>query len=489
MKTMTIRHILATLTAISLFVASCSRDTVLREDLPHIFPDYIGVTVPAGIAPLNFDLPEEYTKVFAKVSDSQGYSITAKGRYAGFDVDKWHKITAANVGETLSVTVAGFRDGRWEQFRPFMIFVSEYPLEDYGVTYRKFAPGYETYSKIGIYQRNIHDFDEDPILEGTLLPGQCMGCHTANATSPDQFLFHVRGKHGATVVQTEGNRKWLETKTDSTIAKAVYSYWHPSGDYVAHSNNKIHQLFWTGNNERYIEVYDDASDVIVHNVRNDQYILSPLLMTEDFETYPAFSSDGKTLYFCSAPRKDVPAEAEDLHYNLCSISFDVETETYGSQVDTLINAYAVGKSVTFPRPSYDGRWLLYSYADFGCFPINHKEADLWLMDLRDGSTHPLERANSAYCESFHNWSSDSHWILFASRRGDSLYSCIYIAEIDENGNASKPFILPQKDPSFYHNTLFTFNVPDFTKEKVDFKIRGAYKEAFSDERVKVTVKK
>ena len=129
MKTMTIRHILATLTAISLFLASCSRDTVLREDLPYIFPDYIGVTVPAGIAPLNFDLPEEYTKVFAKVSDSHGNSITAKGRYAGFDVDKWHKITAANVGETLSVTVAGFRDGRWEQFRPFMIFVSEQPLE------------------------------------------------------------------------------------------------------------------------------------------------------------------------------------------------------------------------------------------------------------------------------------------------------------------------------------------------------------------------
>ncbi|MBQ8048639.1 MAG: PD40 domain-containing protein [Bacteroidales bacterium] len=482
------RHILATLTAISLLLVSCNRETVLREELPHIFPDYIGVTVPAGIAPLNFRLPEEYTKVFAKVSDNHGNVLTAKGRYADFNVGRWHRLTEANRGDTLTVTVAGYKDGKWEQFRSFMLFVSHYPLDDYGMTYRKFAPGYETYSKIGIYQRNIHNFDEYPIVEGTLLPGQCMGCHTANATSPEQFLFHLRGKHGATVVQTEGQRKWLETKTDRTIAKAVYSYWHPSGDYVAHSNNKIHQLFWTGNNERYIEVYDDASDVIVHNVRNDQYILEPLLMTEDFETYPAFSSDGKTLYFCSAPKVDVPAQAEDVHYNLCSISFDREAETFGNQVDTLINAVALGKSVTFPRPSYDGRWLLYSYADFGCFPINHKEADLWLMDLQDGSTHPLERANSSYCESFHNWSSDSHWILFASRRGDSLYSRIYIAQIDENGNASKPFLLPQKDPDFYHKTLFTFNVPDFTSEKVNFRIRGAYEEAFSDERVQVTVK-
>lgn len=486
---MTIRHILATLTAISLFLISCTRETVLREELPRIFPDYVGVTVPAGIAPLNFNLPEEYSKVFAKVSDKDGNSITAKGRYAGFNVKEWHRLTQANAGEVLTVTVAGYKDGRWEQFRPFVIFVSEYPLDDYGVTYRKFAPGYETYSKIGIYQRNIHNFDEDPILEGTLLPGQCMGCHTANAASPDQFLFHLRGKHGATVVQTEGNRKWLETKTDSTIAKAVYSYWHPSGDYVAHSNNKIHQLFWTGNNERYIEVYDTASDVIVHNVCDDQYILTPLLMTDDFETYPAFSRDGRTLYFCSAPYVDVPARAEDVRYNLCSISFDKDTETFGNQVDTLIDAVSAGKSVTFPRPSYDGRWILYSYADFGCFPINHKEADLWLMDLKDGSTHPLEKANSSFDESFHNWSSDSHWILFASRRGDSLYSCIYICQIDDEGNASKPFLLPQKNPyDFYHHTLFTFNVPDFTKGKVDFKTRGAYEEAFSDQRIKITVK-
>ena len=482
------RYLLATLTVISLALASCSQETVLREDLPQIFPDYIGVTIPAGIAPLNFELPQEYSKVFARVTDTQGNSLTAKGRYAGFNVRKWHRLTAGNIGQTLSVTVAGYKDGRWEQFRPFIIYVSEYPLNDYGMTYRKFAPGYETYSKIGIYQRNIHNFDEEPILEGTLVPGQCMGCPAANATDPGQFLFHLRGVHGATVVQKDGQRKWLETKTDSTISRTAYSYWHPSGDHVAHSTNLIRQIFWTGNNERYIEVYDEASDVVVHNVNEDYLLRSPYLMTEDFETYPVFSSDGRTLYFCSAKKKNVPAEVQELRYDLCSISFDKDTETFGDHVDTLINASRIGKSVTFPRPSYDGRWLLYSYADFGCFPINHKEADLWLMNLQDGSSHPLDKANSDYCESFHNWSSDSHWILFASRRGDNLYSRIYVAEIDDEGNASKAFLLPQKDPSFYHKTLFTVNVPDFTKDKVKFKTSAAYKESFSDQRIHLKVK-
>ena len=482
------RHILATLTLISFAFVSCMQQTVYREEMPQIFPDYIGVTIPAGIAPLNFNIQEDFAKVYARVTDSHGNSITAKGKYVGFNVRKWHKITEANKGEFLTVTVAGYRDGCWEQFRPFIIYVSEYPLSDYGMTYRKFAPGYETYSKIGIYQRNIHNFDEEPILEGTLVPGQCMGCHTANATDPDQFLFHLRGVHGATVVQKDGQRKWLETKTDSTISRTAYSYWHPAGDHVAHSTNLIRQIFWTGNNERYIEVYDEASDVIVHNVNDDYILRSPYLMTEDFETYPVFSSDGKTLYFCSARKKNVPAEVQELRYDLCSISFDKDTETFGDHVDTLINASKIGKSVTFPRPSYDGKWLLYSYADFGCFPINHKEADLWLMNLQDGSSHPLDKANSDYCESFHNWSSDSHWILFASRRGDNLYSRIYIAEIDDEGNASKAFLLPQKDPSFYHKTLFTFNVPDFTKDKVNFKTSAAYKESFSDQRIHLKVK-
>ena len=484
------KRILPILSAAFLLLSCSTGQTVFEPRLPDIYPDYIGVTFPAEMAPLNFNLPEEYDKVYVKVRGGKGGEISAYGSYADFNIRKWQTLAARNVGDTLTFTVLGRKDGTWFQFVDFKMMVSPYPLTDYGVTYRRFAPGYETYSKIGIYQRNIHSFDEKAIIEGNAIPGQCVGCHTANATNPEQFLFHIRGKHGATVVQTEGKARWLDTKTDSTISNAVYSYWHPSGDFVAHSNNlKISQMFWTGHNGRYIEVFDQASDVIVHNVRTDEYILSPLLMTEDFETYPAFSPDGRTLYYCSAPKVDLPGKVEDVHYNLCSISFDADSQALGDKADTLINAVAAQKSVTFPRPSYDGKWLLYSYADFGNFPINHNEADLWLMNLEDGSTRPLTAANSDYDESFHNWSSDSHWILFSSRRDDGLYSQIYFSSIDGNGNATKAFVLPQRNPrKFYHNTLFTFNVPDFTGSKVEFSASRAYRETFSTDRVKVKVK-
>ena len=90
------------------------------------------------------------------------------------------------------------RRGNWTQYKDFDIHVSPYALDDWGVTYRRIAPGYEVYGKLGIYQRNLSNFEETAILENTAAPGACLNCHTANRTNPDQFTFHVRGDHGAT---------------------------------------------------------------------------------------------------------------------------------------------------------------------------------------------------------------------------------------------------------------------------------------------------
>jgi len=471
-----------------LFIASCQREVVRVDALPPIWPDYVGVTIPAGVAPLDFSLDGSYDRIYVRAEGSNGTSCTARGRWARWDVSRWHKFTEANVGGTLTLTVVGKKDGRWTQFRPFIVYVSTDPLDDYGVTYRKIAPGYETYSKIGIYQRNIHTFSEEPVIESTLTPGQCVNCHTANATRPEQFTFHLRGKHGATYFQTGTEGKWVTTKTDQTISNAVYPYWHPSGHYCACSNNFIHQSFWTGD-ERLIEVWDDASDISVVDVRTDEVITSPLVHTDWYETYPAFSPDGQTLYYCTSYPHSVPARASDVRYDLCSISFDAAKGELGTRVDTLIHAANEGHSITFPRPSYDGRYVLYSQADFGCFPVNHREADLWLYEVSTGRRFPLEGANSSQAESFHNWSSNSRWILFSSRRHDGLYSLLYICHVDEEGHASKPFLLPQRNPkAYYGSSLYSYNVPDFTHTKVRFNTTRTWQQVSSDNRVQAKPK-
>lgn len=471
-----------------LLTAACTGNTTLVDELPDIYPDYIGVTVPAGIAPLNFNLPAEYDRVYVRVTGDNGGEIKTRGRWADFPIRAWHKLTRQNVGDTLHFTVLGRKDGQWTQWRDFILFVSDAPLTDYGLTYRKMAPGYTTYSRIGIYQRDIHTFHEEPIIESTLTPGQCMGCHTANATRPDQFMFHLRGKHGATLVQHDGQREWLTTKTDSTIGNVAYTYWHPEGRWFAGSINPVRQSFWTGD-QRTIEVFDLASDLVVMDMNDHSLVVDPRFTTKEYlETSPAFSPDGKTLYFCKAKAFEVPRYVDSIRYDLMCATFDAATGALGGP-QTVIPASAEGHSISFPRPSYDGRWLMYNQADFSVFPIDHKEADLWLMDLATGETRPIDEVNSLYSESFHNWSSNSRWFLFSSRRADGLYVQVYLSSIDSTGHCTKPFVLPQKNPrKYYHNTLYSFNVPDFTCDKVDFRSHGVYREVFSDERVQATVK-
>ena len=91
------------------------------------------------------------------------------------------------------------------------MYVSPYPI-DYGVVYRKLAPGYEVYSKMGIYERDLASFEERPLLENTMVPGMCLNCHAFNKTNPDHLSLHIRGKNGGTLMQIDGKREMLDTK-------------------------------------------------------------------------------------------------------------------------------------------------------------------------------------------------------------------------------------------------------------------------------------
>lgn len=469
---------------------SVPENAVQVDQLPQIFPDYVGVTVPTDIAPLDFNIVDEDADVVdVLVKGSKAGELHVNGDYADFDINEWHNLLQQNKGGKLSVTVCVRKEGQWTQYKDFDIKVSPYALDEWGLTYRRIAPGYEVYGKLGIYQRNLSNFDETPILENTAAPGACLNCHTANKTNPEQFTFHVRGDHGATMIQQNGKREWLKAKNDSLHGSMVYPYWHPSGKYCAYSTNTTHQSFHAVKDER-IEVFDQASDVFVYEPDTHELILDSLLMTPDhYETYPVFSPDGKTLYFCSSEAKEIPSGYKDIKYNICKIAFDPSTGKFGNQVDTLFNARQLGKSATHPRPSYDGKYIMFTMSDYGCFPIWHKEADNWLLDLRTGEAKPLTAANSTNTDSWHNWSVNSHWFVFTSRRGDGLYTRLYLACIDDKGNVSKPFLLPQRNPKEYYDELLdSYNTPDFTSKPVEFDARSAGNEIMSDKRIPTKVK-
>ena len=183
-----IYQILPVLFAFLLWGCGSRPDNVRKvATAPPIFPDYIGVTVPAGIAPLNFAvMPEkgDVQRVDVTVKGADGRELHSNGQYADFDTRKWHKLTEANRGKDLTVTVCAKIDGNWVQYNDFTIHVSPNPLDQWGLTYRRIAPGYEVYSKMGIYQRDLGNFDEFPIIENTMTDGQCYNCPTPTARIP-----------------------------------------------------------------------------------------------------------------------------------------------------------------------------------------------------------------------------------------------------------------------------------------------------------------
>lgn len=480
---------------ISLIFVSCGHkpsDVTKAGAPPVIFPDYIGVTVPAEIAPLNFavvNTPGEVQRVDVTVKGENGEKLHTNGKYADFDLEKWHKLTEENRGKTLTVSVCAKIDGKWVEYEDFIIKVSPYTLDQWGLTYRRIAPGYEVYSKMGIYQRDLGSFDEYPIIENTMTDGQCYNCHTSNRTSPKDFVFHVRGEHGATMVNKNGKCTWLKASSDTLGGSMVYPYWHPSGRYCAFSTNQTRQGFHISGPKR-LEVFDLSSDVIVYDTEKNEILIDTLLNTKAWsENTPSFSPDGKWLYFTTCYQQEYPLGHKDEKYNLCRISFDENTGRFGSQVDTLFNAAVVGKSVTWPRPSYDGKYILFTLSDYGYFSIWHKESDQWLLDLATGEARAVDEINSEEADSFHNWSDNSRWMVFTSRRHDGLYSYLYLTSIDDTGKFSKPFLLPQTNPEeYYTQSLYSFNTPDFTKTKVDFNSREAVDAILSDERIPTKVR-
>ena len=460
------------LAACSTAVENAKQETAL----PQIYPDYVGVTVPVNIAPLCFNMADESAQyIDAVVTDSHGNSLHAQGKKSvDFDIDDWHALLGKNGGDSLSVTVSAKYEDGWHTYSAFSIYVSADSI-DYGLCYRLIAPGYEVWSKMGIYERDLSSFDERALIENTQFEG-CVNCHSFNRGNPADMSLHIRGPHGATLISHNGSPiTAYNTKTDQTLGFCVYPYWHPSGKYIAYSTNSTSQLFHSADSNR-IEVFDTASDLQVYDVEKNELLITPVLKQDSiYETYPVFSADGRSLYFCAA--QAIPEgsyKLDSIRYNLCRIDFNPETGTFGDSIETVIDAVAQGKSVSFPRPSYDGRYICYTLSDYGQFSIWHHEADLYMLDLTTKKSTAMDNANSDDTESFHNWSTNSRWIVFSSRRDDGLFTRPYFCHVDKNGVVDKAFMLPQRNPrKFYRDRFLSFNVPDFVINPTRFDGRKA----------------
>lgn len=483
------KHIIGILIILS--TLSCTAPIKVEKAIdayPDIFPDYKDITIPPNIAPLNFKIITPHVDarvVFSGRKRTYEFSINNGQFY--ISQSKWKSLLSESRGCEIKVTIyTKDRDG-WVVYKPFVMNVAEEKIDSW-LAYRLIEPGYETWFKMGIYQRNLETFEESAIFENKMTAYNCVNCHSFCMQNPQKMLFHFRAIYPGTILIDGKLMEKLNTKTDSTISPFVYPSWHPSGKFIAFSTNTTKQIFHSNDKNR-VEVYDEASDVIVYDVLKHEILTSTLISSKKaFETFPSFSSDGKILYFCSANALPMPKSYKQLKYSLCSITFDPETRTFGNLVDTIYNARTGHCSTSFPRVSPDGKYLLYTLSDYGNFSIWHKNADLCLTDLGKKVNISLDIVNSDDVESYHSWSSNSHWFVFSSRRIDGLYTRPFIAYLDKTGKPHKPFLLPQKDVEFYKRLMKSYNIPEFLIGKVEFDGRKIAIKAMSDDFESVTLR-
>lgn len=449
----------------SLSIERATQIAITKSESPSIYPDYKEVTIPFNIAPLNFRINENIDKCYALVTGSEETSCEGFGENkVKFSEKEWKSFLQANIGQTLSVSVATKQDGVWTQWAPFTIHVGQQPIDSH-LVYRLIEPGYEKWHIVGIYQRNLETFEEDPIIQNKMTGYNCINCHSFCMNDPNQMMFHMRASYGATYIIQDQHISKLNTKTPQTISNMTYPYWHPSGKFITTSVNDIKQFFHSVK-EKKMEVFDLESDVVVFDIEKKEILSKASFITkEHFETFPAFSPDGKWFYFCSTPAQTMPQNYDKVRYNLCRVSFDAEKKEFVLPIDTLVRADSL--SATLPRISPNGRFLMYTETAYGQFPIWHTGAELRMINLEQRSAIDMSAINSPDTESYHSWSSNSQWVAFSSRRDNGLYTLPYLCYIGENGEPAKPFLLPQEDPDTYDYLLYSYNIPELTKGAVE----------------------
>ncbi len=448
---------------------SVPADSKYVDSLANVYPCYDGAAIPCNIAPLDFDIEDEADEYLTRIYSDKS-EIFVEGSFVDIPEGDWNSMLNESKGDSLHIGIYEKHGDEWRRYRTMSVFVSPDTIDRY-LVYRLIEPSYVTFEGLRIEQRDLTSFDTKTVYDNMAMStgdnGQCVNCHSfQNYNAGGNMQMHFRVANGGTLVMHGDNIRKVNFMSGSAISTGVYPSWHPTKNLIAYSLNETGQNFHTRDIQK-VEVLDYASDVILYDADKDvsTYVAHDSL---EFETFPYWNHDGTKLYYCSAHFKfntdDVDTEMADRYkevkYNILSRDFNPDTNTFG-QVDTVFNAASFGKSATFPRESPDGRYLLFTMADFGNFHIWHKSADLYVKDLRTGSVRPLREVNSNDVESYHSWSSSGRWIVFSSRRDDGSYTRPYIAWFDSKGNAHKPFVLPQGKSGFYKKLYKSFNIPVF----------------------------
>jgi len=364
--------------------------------------------------------------------------------------------------------------------RPVHFRFSQYGCDDY-IVYRMVGVPFNIQRAPDTFVRDVRSFDETPFLLAR--EKYCFNCHTFSSKTLTQGKVAYQARYLGpepfdlrtyfAIYDFQAKRGWV-VKLPFDVQMTTFVAWSPDATKLALSANQYIIAARPVTLETQM-AGENTSDLAIYDLtRNQAWLLPGADRADRLEIHPQWTPDGKAIVFATAPPGHHPAFVP---FDLAVIPYN---EGRGGEPTLIPGASANGRSNYFPRFSPDGRWLSFDQCDGG--DLIRPSSDLYLMpaDLQ-GKAHKLDSNAPNAADSWHSWSSNSHWLLFASKREDGIYARLYFTEIDEKGRASPAVRLPVR-----YDQLKSFNIPEFVSTKAPIS-EGQLYEAIRVEQTPVTV--
>lgn len=259
---------------------------------------------------------------------------------------------------------------------------------------------------------------------------------------------------------------------DNTVNMGLFSRISPNGSYVV---STVHEKNYMAliNDLNFSQLFFTYRGIIAIYSRLDGKFMS-LSGANDpnfVQTGPAWSPDGKYVvfsrakvnkelvdYFESGRSYDIDPgiRIEDLNrrfqirYDLYRVAFNAGK---GGTPEPIRGASNNGKSNYCARYSPDGKWIVFNQSETGL--LLQPDSQLYIVPAQGGTIRKM-RCNTDIMNSWHSWSPNSRWLVFASKV-NSAFTELFLTHVDENGDDSPPVLLWRLNSKEYAATI-----PEFT---------------------------
>ncbi len=428
---------------------------------------YEGAAFPCNLAPPEVRWEDSINDLWmvtvALPGEDRPLRVISRKKRWRFSENTWRDIRERCKGKHFTVEVRGCRAegdrrvGEDVYLDQVQVRISEYPVDPV-VVYRLVSPLFHGFKTPDIWYRNTSDF-----REGVFLPGKgayCTNCHVfspapGSGARVSQMGIAVRDQVRQTIPRRILGLYDFRTRQGRTLnINSFFMGWSPDGSKVAVTHGEVVLVrapITLETQQFYVQVAD------IYIVDTSSLTVRPLpgaSEAESMENFPTWSADGKTIIFSKA--EEIPTTAVAVpgrKFDLYQVPYN---DGKGGKPIPIKGASFNDKSDFAARYSPDGRWIAFNQAESAS--LVEPTADLYILpaDAQDAFPRKLECNVDNAMDSHHSWSSNSRWLLFATKRDDGIFARIYLTEIDEQGRASPPVALPLAE-----EPMMCFNVPEF----------------------------